>query len=197
MALVNKSDHFQAQGRSPMTDSSPPSVFTIGHSNRTLTEFVDLLRNAQVSMVVDVRSFPRSRANPQFNRDTLPDELANWQIGHQYVEELGGRRKRSQEIPTEVNAFWENQSFHNYADYALSTTFRHGLERLLELSHDRRCAIMCSEAVWWRCHRRFVTDYLIARGRSVMHIMGGSRIEEAKMNPAAVQAGEGLEYPAQ
>ena len=171
-------------------------VYTIGHSTRTIAEFVELLRVGAVSMVVDIRTIPRSRTNPQYNLDRLPEELAHWQIGHTYIAELGGRRKRAWDVPPEVNGFWQNQSFHNYADYALSAEFEAGLERLLELSAERRCAIMCSEAVWWRCHRRIVADYLLLRGRSVLHLLGGSRADPAKMTPGARPEGNALVYPA-
>lgn len=171
-------------------------VYTIGHSTRTIPEFVDLLRVGRVEVVVDVRSFPRSRTNPQFNLDTLPVELASWQIDHTQIAELGGRRKKSKTVPPEVNGFWTNQSFHNYADYALSEEFRVGSLRLTELSRERRCAIMCSEAVWWRCHRRFIADYLLHDGRDVFHLMGVARIDVARMNPAARADGPSLVYPA-
>ena len=161
-------------------------VFTIGHSTRTIEEFVDLLRAGGVNMLVDIRSTPRSRTNPQYNVDALPEALSTYQIGHIRIDELGGRRKKSQTVPPEVNAFWINQSFHNYADYALSDEFRSGLARLRELAEDRRCAVMCSEAVWWRCHRRIVSDYLLARGEHVIHVMGVGRMEPARLTEGAV-----------
>jgi len=171
-------------------------VFTIGHSTRTIEEFVGLLRAGRVGMLVDIRSTPRSRTNPQYNLDALPEALSTYQIGHVRIDELGGRRKKSQTVPPEVNAFWINQSFHNYADYALSDEFRSGLARLRELAEDRRCAVMCSEAVWWRCHRRFVADYLLSEGRAVFHLMGAERVEPAKINPAAQVVEQGLVYRA-
>jgi len=100
--------------------SGPQPVYTIGHSTRTILEFVDLLRIVDIEWVVDIRSVPRSRTNPQFNLDMLPHELSSWQIGHTQIPELGGLRKKSRTVPPDVNAFWTNQSFHNYADYALS-----------------------------------------------------------------------------
>ena len=171
-------------------------LFTVGHSTRTIEQFVDLLRCGRVDLLVDIRSTPRSRTNPQYNLDTLPDTLSAYQIGHLRIDELGGRRKKSQAVPPELNAFWTNQSFHNYADYALSEPFREGLAQLRELATDRRCAVMCSEAVWWRCHRRFVADYLLSEGREVFHLMGSERVEPAKINPAARKVEEGLVYPA-
>ena len=176
--------------------TSPPQVFTIGHSTRTIPEFVDLLGKGRVELVVDIRSVPRSRTNPQFNLDTLPDALAAFQIGHTRIAELGGLRGKSKTVPPEVNGFWINQSFHNYADYALSDKFHTGLAQLLELSEGRRCAIMCSEAVWWRCHRRIVADYLLNGGTPVFHLMAPARVEPAKLTEAATAAGDGLVYPA-
>ena len=172
-----------------------PPFFTVGHSTRTIEQFVDLLRAGRAEMLVDIRSTPRSRTNPQYNLDTLPDTLAAYQIGHIRIEELGGRRPKSKTVPPGVNAFWTNQSFHNYADYALSDAFHRGLEQLQDLSRDRRCAVMCSEAVWWRCHRRFVADYMLHAGRQVFHLMGEDRVDPAKMTPAAKPAGQGLVYP--
>lgn len=174
----------------------PLPVYTIGHSTRTIPEFVELLRLGGVEMVVDVRSFPRSRTNPQFNLDALPGELALWQIGHTQVPALGGRRKKSKTVSPKVNDFWTNQSFHNYADYALSDEFQLGFSQLTGLSRERRCAIMCSESVWWRCHRRFIADYLIRDGRNVFHLMGPAQVDAARMNPAARAEGLSLVYPA-
>ena len=104
--------------------------------------------------------------------------------------------KRSAEVPPDVNGFWTNRSFHNYADYALSPEFRAGLAELEALADGRRTAIMCAEAVWWRCHRRIVADYLLAEGREVFHLMGEDRVEPARMTPVAVRAADGLHYPA-
>lgn len=159
--------------------------FTIGHSTRTISEFVDLLRAAKVQLVADVRTVPRSRTNPQYNRDALPETLASFQIGYEYIAELGGLRGRSRTAASSLNGFWNNQSFHNYADYALSDEFRAGLEQIVSLGRERRLAMMCSEAVWWRCHRRIVADHLLARGEDVFHLMGDNRIEPAKLTEGA------------
>lgn len=172
-----------------------PPVYTIGHSTRSVVEFVELLKQGRVELVVDIRSTPRSRTNPQFNLDGLPEALSVWQIGHVRIAELGGRRKKSEIVPPDVNGSWINQSFHNYADHALSDEFRLGFSQLTELSSERRCAIMCSEAVWWRCHRRFVADYLLQDGRDVFHLMGAARVEVAKINAAARADGDSLVYP--
>jgi uncharacterized protein (DUF488 family) len=164
--------------------------FTIGHSTRPVNEFIDLLKGAQIALLVDVRSVPRSRTNPQYNCDILPETLARSAIGYEHMAALGGLRAR-QDVPPDVNAFWQNQSFHNFADYALTGAFQSGLARLRALGHERRCAIMCAEAVWWRCHRRIIADYLIAAGETVFHILSADRVEPARMTEAAKTCGEG------
>jgi uncharacterized protein (DUF488 family) len=174
-----------------------PSFFTIGHSTRGIDEFVALLRGADVRQVVDVRTVPRSRTNPQYNRDVLPQSLAAFQIGYEHIAALGGRRGHTRDVPGQVNGFWQNQSFHNYADYAMGESFRGGLARLREVGHATPCAIMCAEAVWWQCHRRIIADYLIAAGETVFHILAGHRIEPAHMTEGAKPGPDGsLVYPA-
>jgi uncharacterized protein (DUF488 family) len=169
---------------------------TIGHSTRPLADFAAMLRAAAVTLVVDVRTVPRSRTNPQYNRETLPDSLAPFGIAYEHMAALGGLRGRKREVPPEVNGFWENDSFHNYADYAMSEEFGRGFARLRELGAAQRCAIMCAETVWWRCHRRIIADYLLAAGESVLHIMGPGHIEPARMTEAAQPEPAGhLAYP--
>lgn len=172
------------------------SFFTIGHSTRSIDEFVDLLNDSKVQLVLDVRTVPRSRTNPQYNSDVLAESLSQSQIGYEHIAALGGLRGRKRDVPADVNAFWENRSFHNYADYAMSEEFRSGLTRLRELGHSTPCAIMCAEAVWWRCHRRIITDYLIAAGETVFHILGRGHIEQADMTSSAELRSLGtLTYP--
>ncbi|WP_027214615.1 DUF488 domain-containing protein [Burkholderia sp. WSM2232] len=172
--------------------------FTIGHSTRTLSDFIALLKTSEVELLVDVRSIPRSRTNPQFNRDTLPDALAPAQIDYRHLAELGGRRGRRKEEAPSVNEYWTHPAFRNYADYAMTDEFQKGLAELLELGHHRCCAIMCSEAVWWRCHRRIITDYLLLRGETVRHIMDAHHVTTATVTPAArVQADGVVVYPAE
>lgn len=171
--------------------------FTVGHSNRSLEQLVELLREPGVERVVDIRTIPRSRANPQFNTDTLAEALAGLGISYEHLATLGGLRSRDRSLAREVNGFWTNQSFHNYADYALSAQFRAGLEHLIEAGRKQRCAIMCSEAVWWRCHRRIVADHLIAHGESVFHIMEPGRLEPARLTAGAeIRADGTVVYPA-
>ena len=174
------------------------SFYTIGHGTRPLHDFVELLKSVAVTLVVDVRTVPRSRTNPQYNRDALPQSLEPFEIAYEHMASLGGLRGRAREVPLNLNAFWDNDSFHNYADYALSDHFRDGLLHLRELGHARRCAIMCAETVWWRCHRRIITDYLLAAGETVFHILGPGHVDEATINEAAQMQGVGtLVYPAE
>ena len=146
--------------------------------------------------MVDVRTIPRSRTNPQFNQDTLPGALAPWQVGYYRISELGGLRGRSKGVAPEANGWWINRSFHNYADYALSDAFMAGLGQLETLAEDQRIAIMCAEAVWWRCHRRIIADYLLLRGHEVFHLMGVDKMDAALMTPAAQSRDGHLIYPA-
>ncbi|KVF70751.1 DUF488 family protein [Burkholderia vietnamiensis] len=170
--------------------------YTIGHSNRTLDELVAMLRAVDITLLVDIRKMTRSRTNPQFNEATLPDALAAADIGYEHIAELGGLRGKSRDVPDALNGFWTNRSFHRYADYALSPEFRAGLARLIALGEQQRCALMCSEAVWWRCHRRIVSDYLLARGDTVLHIMGLNRVEPARITAGATVRDDGaVVYP--
>lgn len=180
-----------------MSAPDPLPVFTIGHSTRSIPEFIDLLRVGEVRFVVDVRTIPRSRTNPQYNLDRLPEELAPFQVGHRYIAGLGGLRKKVPEVEPETNGVWRNKSFHNYADYALTAPFEKALGELIELADAERCAIMCSEAVWWRCHRRIIADYLLARGREVFHLMAPQRADPARLTPGALPAGGRVTYPAE
>ncbi|AXC49357.1 DUF488 domain-containing protein [Paracoccus suum] len=174
----------------------PLPFFTIGHSNRSIEAFIGMLRHWQIEMLVDVRKFAMSRANPQFNEQALSETLAGFQISYERNEALGGRRGRVARIAPEVNGMWENKSFLNYADYALSDEFHEGLERLIAEGRARRCAIMCAEAVWWRCHRRLIADNLIAQGEEVFNIMGEDRAEPARLTPGAVvQPDKRVVYP--
>jgi uncharacterized protein (DUF488 family) len=172
------------------------SFFTIGHSVRPLDAFIGLLKDAEVRLVVDVRAIARSRTNPQYNGDTLPGSLSGFQIGYEHIAELGGRRARQPGVPPATNAFWQNDSFHNYADYAAGERFRAALARLRQRGHSERCAIMCAETLWWRCHRRIIADYLIAAGETVFHILGPDQVVPAVMTSAARRGADGvLTYP--
>lgn len=170
--------------------------FTIGHATRSLEAFTNLLNVAAVQLVVDIRTIPRSRANPQYNGDVLPASLSTFQIEYEHIAALGGRRARQPNVPPATNAFWHNQSFHNYADYAMGDEFHSGLSRLRTLGLRHCCAIMCAETLWWRCHRRIVSDYLIAAGETVFHILGPSQVNQAQMTSAAKVGAGTVTYPA-
>jgi uncharacterized protein (DUF488 family) len=159
--------------------------FTIGHSTRSLEEFAALLKPHNIGLVVDVRTVPRSRTNPQFNADEFCNALSTIQIGYQHVPSLGGLRGRSRDLPKETNAFWRNESFHNYADYAMSGEFKSALAMLRRLGQETTCAVMCAELVWWRCHRRIIADYLIAAGEAVFHILGSKSADRARLTEGA------------
>jgi uncharacterized protein (DUF488 family) len=173
------------------------TFFTIGHSTRSIAEFVLLLQRADVARLADVRTLPRSRTNPQYNGDELARSLSESRIGYEHLAALGGRRPQQHGVTSAVNAFWENQSFHNNADYAMTEVFRSALARLRGSAGERPCAVMCAEAVWWRCHRRIIADYLIHAGETVFHILG-KEVEAARMTSAARPGPDGtLIYPAE
>ncbi len=176
---------------------SSNDFFTIGHGTRPIVGFAELLQAAKVGLVVDVRTAPRSRTNPQFDREALAASLAAFGIEYRHIAELGGLRPRQRQVPVSTNAFWENQSFHNYADYAMGVEYQSAFQQLRKLGHAKRCAIMCAETLWWRCHRRIITDYLLAAGEMVLHILGPGQVEEAHLTPAAKCGSDGiLVYPA-
>jgi uncharacterized protein (DUF488 family) len=174
-----------------------PTIFTIGHSTRTIAEFLALLRQAAVDLLIDVRSVPRSGTNPQFNADALPEALVDAGITYHHLPALGGLRHRRKGAVPSPNTLWRVAAFRNYADYAATDAFRMGLGELQTLARDHRCAIMCAEAVWWRCHRRIIADYLLAGGVPVAHIMGHNKIDPATLTPGVrlLPAGR-LIYPA-
>ena len=166
-------------------------VYTIGHSTRTIPEFGALLGESAIEVVADVRAIPRSRTNPQFNLEALPVSLEEFGIVYQHFPELGGRRHHPRAAPPSPNTFWRNESFRNYADYAATDAFNVGFVRLRDLANGQRCAIMCSEAVWWRCHRRIISDYLLALAIPVLHIMGPGKIDAATLTPEAHKLSNG------
>jgi uncharacterized protein (DUF488 family) len=133
---------------------------------------------------------------PQFNIETLPDVLAADGIGYRHLPALGGRRHHAKGAPPSANELWRVLSFRNYADYAETEAFRSGLDELLALSLAHRCAVMCAEAVWWRCHRRIIADYLLARGTPVEHIIGSGKLSSATITPGArVMEDATMRYP--
>jgi uncharacterized protein (DUF488 family) len=170
-----------------MPEETPfrPSIFTIGHSTRPIEEFIALLRESAIDLLIDVRAIPGSRHNPQFGAESLRAALQAAGIAYRHMPALGGRRHSRADAAPSPNGLWRNAAFRAYADYALTAPFRAALAEMLALARAQRCAIMCAEAVWWRCHRRIITDYLLAAGESVGHIMGPDEIDTAQMTPGA------------
>ncbi len=173
--------------------TATPTVLTIGHSTRPLDEFINILRAYGVAEVVDVRTVPRSRHNPQFNRDTLPDALSAVGIGYSHIPELGGLRRPS---PDSRNTAWRNESFRGYADYMQTSEFMAGLEELMQLASHKQVTIMCAEAVPWRCHRSLIGDALLVRGFQVRDIMSETKEQAHALTPWAEVQGTQLSYPA-
>jgi len=159
-----------------------PVIFTIGHSTRSLDEFILLLRAYGIERLVDVRTIPRSRHNPQFNREDLSLSLRNHRISYQHMKILGGLRHARADS---ANTAWENPSFRGFADYMQTREFEKGLEELIALAADSRLAIMCAEAVPWRCHRSLIADALTVRGIKVFHIISTASASQHKLNPMA------------
>jgi uncharacterized protein (DUF488 family) len=173
-----------------------PTILTIGHSTRPIGEFVQLLLDAGVELLVDVRAFPQSRTNPQFNAQALSASLREVGIDYRHLAALGGRRHRDRKAPPSRNTFWRHPAFRNYADYAMTEAFRTGLDELMALASEQRTAIMCSEAVWWRCHRRIITDYLLSESFPVEHILGSDKTVTAELTPGALKSPDGtITYP--
>lgn len=161
------------------------SLYTIGHSTRTYEELVEILHARNVTTLVDIRHFTRSRANPQFNAAILGPRLGRDGIAYLSIPGLGGRRGRSKVAEPSRNAGWEIAAFRNYADYAETPAFAEAFEQLLAIAAESTCAIMCAEAVWWRCHRRIVADYAITRGVRVVHILTATKVQRATRTPFA------------
>jgi uncharacterized protein (DUF488 family) len=169
-------------------------VWTIGHSTRTFEEFIEMLRSFQIEMVADIRSYPGSRKFPHFNKESLQMTLPQNKIEYIHLKKLGGRRKTN---PDSKNTSWRHLAFRAYADYMQTDDFNEGIKELEEIALEKRTAYMCSEAVWWRCHRSMVSDYLKAHGWKVMHIMAvGKEQEHPFTAPARIVNGE-LTYEAE
>ncbi|MHB8539515.1 MAG: DUF488 domain-containing protein [Candidatus Acidiferrales bacterium] len=178
---------------------SLPAILTIGHSNRSLEEFIALLKAHDVKRLVDVRTIPRSRHNPQFNRDALPQTLRRARIAYTHLKKLGGLRRARADSP---NTGWNNLSFRGFADYMQTPEFAAGIARLEKLARlggrakTKHCAIMCAEAVPWRCHRSLLADAFTVRGHAVEHIMTPTRRNLHKLTPFARVRGKTITYPA-
>lgn len=157
-------------------------IWTVGHSTRSGEEFTQILKAHEIEVLVDVRTFPSSRRYPQFNRASLESALALQKIRYQHEPRLGGRRTPR---PDSHNSAWRNPQFRGYADHMETEDFKRGLQELLELSADKRVAVMCAEAVWWRCHRSLIADYLKAEGHEVVHLIDEKKTEEHPFTSAA------------
>src|SRR5664279_5513694 len=171
-----------------------PLVMTIGHSTRTLEEFIGLLQAHAVSLVADVRTIPRSRHNPQFNKDSLPGELKKAGLGYVHLPGLGGLRHAKL---NSLNVGWRNASFRGYADYMQTPEFETSLEELIQLAKQKQIAIMCAEAVPWRCHRSLIADALLVRRIRTEDIMSPTRRQVHTLTPFAKVRGTTITYPAE
>lgn len=181
----------------PHVSHAPQAIYTIGHSTRTAEDFIALLREHGVQLLVDVRRFPGSRRHPQFGRDALAAALADAGIAYRHEEALGGRRASDAASGPSPNTAWRHAAFRAYADYMASLPFQAAVGRLMGEGAERRTAIMCAEAVPWRCHRRLITDALLARGIPVRDIIGPGEARPAALSPHAVVREDGtLIYPA-
>ena len=164
------------------------TIWTLGHSTRSLSELIEMLQSFQIELVVDIRSFPGSRKFPQFNKEALEFFLPQSNIEYMHLKNLGGRRKAN---PDSKNTSWRNAAFKGYADYMETAVFKEGIQELENSALKKRTAYMCSEAVWWRCHRSMVSDYLKVRSWKVMHIMSPGKAEEHPYTqPARIVNGE-------
>jgi uncharacterized protein (DUF488 family) len=168
-------------------------IWTIGHSTRAIDEFIALLTENEIKLVIDVRAFPGSKRYPQFNKEALAKSLSAYGIRYEHFPELGGKRKSK---PDSRNTAWRNASFRGYADYMETEQFQKGIERLLEIAAEGPTAIVCAEAVWWRCHRSLIADYLKARGGEVLHILSANKVEPHPYTSAARIVNGELSYAA-
>jgi uncharacterized protein (DUF488 family) len=175
------------------TEPAPTVVFTIGHSTRPIEEFISLLKAHGVSRVVDVRTVPRSLHNPQFNQDSLPESLKKAGLSYTHMPGLGGLRHAKAGSTTNIG--WRNASFRGYADYMQTPEFEQNLEELITLAQTAQVAIMCAEAVPWRCHRSLIADALLVRGIRVEDIMTPTRRTMHTLTPFAKVRGKTVTYP--
>ncbi len=172
--------------------SEKSAVFTIGHSTRAIEEFIGLLKANGVRQVLDIRTIPKSRHNPQFNNDSLADSLEAAGIGYVHIKELGGLRHARRDS---INPGWRNASFRGYADYMQTREFAEAIDRAILLAKKTPSALMCAEAVPWRCHRSLVADALLVRGIRVLDIISAAEPKEHKLTPFACVKGTSLTYP--
>lgn len=172
--------------------TEPPTIYTIGHSNRSLADFLALLHAHEIAHLVDVRKMPYSRKNPQFNRDTLAETLPTENIVYTHMPGLGGMRRP---VPESVNLGWQNESFRAFADYMQTAEFEENITRLIALAEKDRLTIMCAEAVPWRCHRSLIADGLLVRGCTVLDILALNRATPHQLTSFAKVSGTTITYP--
>jgi len=177
----------------PRPDENPLTIFTIGHSTRPITEFLELLRAHGIRQLLDIRTIPKSRRNPQFNTDALASSLAAAKIAYIHMKDLGGLRHPARDS---VNLGWRNESFRGYADYMQTPAFAHALDRAIHLAEKTPTVLMCAEAVPWRCHRSLVADALAVRGIRVLEIISDAAPKEHALTPFAHVEGARITYPA-
>ena len=176
--------------------SSNLEIFTIGHSNHALEHFLGLLAQHEIAVLADIRRFPGSRLLPHFNQDAFAESLGERGITYRWIEALGGRRRKVRDADEpSPNLGLRNQSFRNYADYMMTAEFRGGFDELVTLAESQRTAMMCSESVFWRCHRRLVSDYVLARGGRVHHIFPAGEVKPHQLTSAGRLENGGVRYP--
>lgn len=173
-----------------------PALFTIGHSTHPIERFLEMLNQHRIELLVDVRRFPGSRKFPQFNRENLAESLKQAGIEYRWIEALGGRRPATKSAVVSKNLGLRNASFRHYADYMATAEFRDGIRQLLDAAADKRTAYMCSESVFWRCHRRLISDYLLAQGITVQHIMPAGELHPHTLTAEAKIVEGEVTYPA-
>lgn len=169
-------------------------LFTIGHSNHSLEQFLELLRQHEIEALADIRRYPSSRTFPHFKRDNLREEREASGIEYLWIEELGGRRPRAEDFDS-PNMGLRNESFHNYADHMLTDEFQNAMNKLEDIAGAKRTVIMCAESVFWRCHRRLVSDFVVANGGSVQHIFPNGDAKPHTLTAEAKVENEILTYP--
>lgn len=176
--------------RRPTTETE--TIFSVGHSTHPLEEFLELLETHRIAALADVRSFPSSRRWPHFNQPALRESMKRAGVEYRWIRALGGRRHEVR--PDSPHTAWHHPAFRSYADYADSDEFQHGLDELIELAHRARCAYMCSEGLWWRCHRRLISDRLLLEGWQVMHILPDGKLSQHALPEFASVVDERLLY---
>lgn len=174
-----------------MSDTLPPILYTIGHSTRDIDSFIDLLLQHKIAVLADVRRFPGSRKFPHFNQEDLAKTLKDKNIEYLHLDDLGGRRKPKEDSK---NTVWRNKSFQAYADYMGTDEFKEAVTELKQIAQRKTTAIMCSEAVWWRCHRALISDFLKAEGWNIQHIISKTNVQEHPYTTAAKIIDNKLSY---